>query len=191
MESSFGGFNPYFSPPVSDASWRVLNKVYVLLFSPRTDDEGIYTLQQTDEEGAQHHRVVLFESKEDAERFGGLLEAQDFPKPHVESLEPDIVDEFVTDSGYETAYIPAGAFFLPPESKLNGYNAQSNWRVEGQHPGDLVGIERERENDGYDYNKEKIRMEALFNLFDATSPYESEIDNLDNLDQDDDIWGTH
>ena len=34
--------------------------------------------------------VVLFEDREDAERYAGLLEAQDFPAPQVLSLSPSL-----------------------------------------------------------------------------------------------------
>ena len=51
-------------------------RVHVLLFDAGTDSEGIHSL-----EIAGRTVVLLFENPEDAERYAGLLEAQDFPVP--------------------------------------------------------------------------------------------------------------
>gem|GEM_PF-3889562 len=51
-------------------------QVYVLLFNARSENEGIHTLQIGD-----RNVVLMFESEDDAIRFGGMLEAQDFPNP--------------------------------------------------------------------------------------------------------------
>ena len=64
-----------FPMPSNDESWKSLSRVCVLLFNPRTENEGIYTLQLRVREGCVN-TVVLFEEREDAERFAGLLEAQ-------------------------------------------------------------------------------------------------------------------
>jgi len=64
-----------FPMPGNDKSWMSLSRVCVLLFNPRTENEGIYTLQLRVREGCVN-TVVLFEEREDAERFAGLLEAQ-------------------------------------------------------------------------------------------------------------------
>ena len=49
-------------------------RVHVLLFDAGTDSEGIHSL-----EIAGRTVVLLFENPDDAERYAGLLEAQDFP----------------------------------------------------------------------------------------------------------------
>ena len=51
-------------------------RVHVLLFDAGTDSEGIHSL-----EIAGRTVVLLFENPDDAERYAGLLEAQDFPVP--------------------------------------------------------------------------------------------------------------
>jgi hypothetical protein len=69
--------------------------------------------------------VLLFENPEDAERYAGLLEAQDFPVPTVEGLDREDVELFCRDAGYEARLIEAGfvpgtdeerLFMAPPES---------------------------------------------------------------------------
>ena len=51
-------------------------RVFVLLFNARTENEGIHTIQLGD-----RNKVLMFESEDDATRFGVMLEAQDFPNP--------------------------------------------------------------------------------------------------------------
>ena len=55
--------------------------------------------------------VLLFEDPDDAERYAGLLEAQDFPVPCVEALDREELEKFCAEAGYEARFVPAG--FLP------------------------------------------------------------------------------
>ena len=95
-------------------------RVHVLLFDAGTDSEGMHSL-----EIAGRTVVLLFENPEDAERYAGLLEAQDFPVPTVEALDREDVELFCRDAGYEARLIEAGfvpgtdeerLFMAPPES---------------------------------------------------------------------------
>ena len=80
--------------------------VHVLLFDAGSDQEGIHSLEL-----AGRTVVLLFEQRDDAERYAGLLEAQDFPTPTVEALERDEMERFCEQAGYEARFIPDG--FLP------------------------------------------------------------------------------
>ena len=51
-------------------------KIHVLLYNSGTNDEGIHSIELKGQT-----IVLMFEEKDDAERYCGLLEAQDFPKP--------------------------------------------------------------------------------------------------------------
>lgn len=81
-------------------------RVYVLLFDAGSDQEGIHSLELSG-----RTVVLLFEEHDDAERYAGLLEAQDFPVPTVESLDRDDMELFCEQSGYEGRFVPKG--FLP------------------------------------------------------------------------------
>ena len=81
-------------------------RVHVLLFDAGTDSEGIHSL-----EIAGRTVVLLFENPDDAERYAGLLEAQDFPVPTVEALDREDVDLFCREAGYEARLIESG--FVP------------------------------------------------------------------------------
>ena len=87
--------------------------VHVLLFEAGTDNEGIHSLELNG-----RTVVLLFEERDDAERYAGLLEAQDFPVPSVEAIEREEMELFCGQAGYEARFVPSG--FLPssPEERL-------------------------------------------------------------------------
>jgi len=80
--------------------------VHVLLFDAGSDQEGIHSLELNG-----RTVVLMFEDPDDAERYAGLLEAQDFPVPSVEVIDREELEQFCRDAGYEGRFVPAG--FLP------------------------------------------------------------------------------
>ena len=81
-------------------------RVHVLLYDAGGDQEGIHSIEL-----AGRTVVLLFEDPDDAERYAGLLEAQDFPVPTVEVLDRQEIEIFCSEAGYEARFVPAG--FLP------------------------------------------------------------------------------
>ena len=116
-------------------------RVFVLLFNARTENEGIHTIQTAD-----RNKVLMFESEEDATRFGVLLEAQDFPDPKVEAFDQEEIVEFCRSIDYEWELVPAGALALPPENNVE----KTDWQPDAD-PGlempetDLDRIRRQLE----------------------------------------------
>ena len=100
-------------------------RVFVLLFNARTENEGIHTLKVGD-----RNVVLMFESEDDATRYGLMLEAQDFSSPVVESIESEEIEDFCKDSEYECKIVPEGTLELPPESNLES----TDWQAEGARP---------------------------------------------------------
>lgn len=96
-------------------------RVFVLLFNARTDNEGIHTLRYGDRDV-----VLMFESEDDATRFGVMLEAQDFPSPAVEAFESEEIEEFCEGTGYDCQMVPEGTLTLPPEVNVE----QTDWQPE-------------------------------------------------------------
>jgi hypothetical protein len=108
--------------------WRV----HVLLFDAGGEEEGIHSLELNG-----RTVVLLFEDPDDAERYAGLLEAQDFPVPSVEALDRQEVELFCSQAGYEARFVPAGflpnseedrLLIAPPEHNMD----VTNWREEAQ-----------------------------------------------------------
>ena len=105
-------------------------RVHVLLYDSGEESEGIHSL-----EISGTTIVLMFESSDDAERYSGLLEAQDFPIPSVESLDREEIEAFCREAGYEFRFIESGfipendeerIFLAPPEANLD----VDHWRDE-------------------------------------------------------------
>ncbi len=109
--------------------------MHVLLFDAGSDTEGIHSLELNG-----RTVVLLFEDPDDAERYAGLLEAQDFPMPTVEALERDEIERFCAEAGYEARHVPAGflprseeerLLIAPPEQNMD----VSLWREQAEAAG--------------------------------------------------------
>jgi hypothetical protein len=100
-------------------------RVFVLLFNARTENEGIHTLKIGD-----RNVVLMFESEDDATRYGLMLEAQDFSSPVVEEFDLEEIEGFCNDANYECKMVPDGMLELPPESNLE----ETDWSAEGDRP---------------------------------------------------------
>ena len=75
-------------------------KIFVLLYNPNSDNEGIHSIELKG-----RTIVLMFEEKDDAERYVGLLEAQDFPTPSVEMVNLEEIEDFCNRCDYETRIV--------------------------------------------------------------------------------------
>ena len=80
--------------------------VHVLLYNVGDDQEGIHSI---DLKGKTI--VLMFEDIDDADRYCGLLDAQDFPVPTVERVDQSEIDSFCLEAGYEPRLVKKG--FIP------------------------------------------------------------------------------
>jgi hypothetical protein len=96
-------------------------RVFVLLFNARTENEGIHTIRIGD-----RNKVLMFESQDDATRFGMMLEAQEFPEPTVEEMDVEEIEEFCLGADYDSELIEEGMLALPPEKNVE----QTDWQVD-------------------------------------------------------------
>lgn len=119
-------------------------RVFVLLFHARTDNEGIHTIQVTDPEQGERNLVLMFESEEDATRFGVMLEAQDFPTPTVEAFEEEEIMEFCQEADYECRLIAQGTLVLPPETNVDETDWQPGQPKPSQSDSEFSASELER-----------------------------------------------
>ncbi len=70
--------------------------IFVLLYNFGTEKEGIHSIELKG-----RTIVLMFEDRDDAERYCGLLEAQDFPLPSVELINIDEIKDFCNKLDYE------------------------------------------------------------------------------------------
>jgi Protein of unknown function (DUF3110) len=97
--------------------------VFVLLFNARTDNEGIYSTQVGD-----RNVILMFEQEDDALRYADQLEAEDFPKPTVEGIDPEEIEEFCQDSDYDFIIVTPEMLVTPPSQNLE----ETDWQPDGK-----------------------------------------------------------
>tara|TARA_Y100001970_G_scaffold293138_2_gene438038 strand:+ start:8635 stop:9036 length:402 start_codon:yes stop_codon:yes gene_type:complete len=97
--------------------------VYILLYKSDGSSDGIHSIELNG-----RTIVLMFEDIEDAQRYCGLLEAQDFPLPTVEKISKSEIDSFCSEADYEARFvkknfIPKTAedrlLLSPPEKNLD------------------------------------------------------------------------
>lgn len=135
--------------------------VHVLLFEAGTDNEGIHSLELNG-----RTVVLLFEERDDAERYAGLLEAQDFPVPSVEAIEREEMELFCGQAGYEARFVPSGflpssaeerLLIAPPERNMD----LTHWREETPPPGVPQEPGREGSPESAELEAFRRRLEGL------------------------------
>ena len=74
------------------------------------EDEGAYAV--TDEDGEK--ALYLFEDEDDAERYSGLLEAEDYPEMTVIEVDDELSVKTCEMYGYNYVIITPNEFVIPP-----------------------------------------------------------------------------
>ena len=98
--------------------------VHILLFNAGTDNEGIHTVQMGD-----RNTILMFKEEDDALRYAGLLEAQDFPEPKVESIDSEEVEHFCRQANYDWKIVEPGQLEIPPDKNVEDLDELS-WEKE-------------------------------------------------------------
>ncbi len=123
--------------------------IFVLLYNSGTDKEGIHSIELKGKT-----IVLMFEDKDDATRYCGLLEAQDFPLPTVESINIEDIKDFCIKLDYEFRLVEKNFVPKTPEDRLLISPPQKNLEVEDWNTSD------DNSND-IDLNSIKENLEKL------------------------------
>ena len=99
--------------------------IFVLLYNFGTEKEGIHSIELKG-----RTIVLMFEEKDDAERYCGLLEAQDFPIPSVEMINIDEIRDFCNKLDYECKLVEKNFVPKTAEDRLLISPPQKNLEVE-------------------------------------------------------------
>jgi Protein of unknown function (DUF3110) len=126
--------------------------VFVLLFNARTDNEGIYSTQVGD-----RNVILMFEQEDDALRYADQLEAEDFPKPTVEGIDPEEIEEFCQESDYDCILVTAEMLVTPPSQSVD----ETDWQAEGRKPDRSATTDDEQIDDSIDFEAMRKRLEKL------------------------------
>ena len=123
--------------------------IFVLLYNSGTDKEGIHSIELKG-----RTIVLMFEDKDDATRYCGLLEAQDFPLPTVELIDIEEIKDFCNKLDYECKLVEKNFVPKTAEERLLISPPQKNLGVE-----DWGGDKNNNKN--IDLNTIKENLEKL------------------------------
>ena len=123
--------------------------IFVLLYNCGTEKEGIHSIELKG-----RTIVLMFEEKEDAERYCGLLEAQDFPLPSVEKISIDEIRDFCTKLDYECKLVEKNFVPKTAEDRLLISPPQKNLEMENWD-------EEKSNEENIDLNSIKENLEKL------------------------------
>ena len=123
--------------------------IYVLLYNLGTEKEGIHSIELKG-----RTIVLMFEDKDDAERYCGLLEAQDFPLPSVEIIDIDEIRDFCAKLDYECKLVEKNFVPKSAEDRLLISPPQKNLEVENWNQDEI-------KDDNIDLNSIKENLEKL------------------------------
>ena len=123
--------------------------VFVLLYNFGTEKEGIHSIELKG-----RTIVLMFEDKDDAERYCGLLEAQDFPLPSVELINIDEIRDFCNKLDYESKLVEKNFVPKTAEDRLLISPPQKNLEVENWN-------QKESKDNNIDLNSIKENLEKL------------------------------
>jgi len=99
--------------------------IFVLFYNSGTDKEGIHSIELKG-----RTIVLMFEDKDDATRYCGLLEAQDFPLPTVEMIDIEEIKDFCIKLDYEYRLVEKNFVPKSAEDRLLISPPQKNLEVE-------------------------------------------------------------
>ena len=137
--------------------------VHVLLYDAGQDSGGIHSLELSGQTV-----VLMFENRDDADRYAGLLEAQDFPTPSVEGIDREEIELFCREAGYEARFVSDGfrpqtsderLMLAPPSANRD----VANWQEQdpGQDAGQAQGRASQDESSPQDLDDVRRRLEGL------------------------------
>ena len=97
--------------------------VFVLLYYPGTDQEGIHSLDY----GRAAEGILIFESQADASIYSSKLEALNFPAPTVVPEYRHEVKQFIIDNNYMRIFVESGRGGDAPIGKTNKLPKDHNY----------------------------------------------------------------
>jgi len=129
--------------------------VFVLLYNSGTDKEGIHSIELKG-----RTIVLMFEEKDDATRYCGLLEAQDFPLPTVEMIDVEEIKDFCIKLNYEFKLVEKNFVPKTAEDRLLISPPQKNLKVD-DWDADSYYDKKNNDKKNIDINTIKENLEKL------------------------------
>ena len=120
--------------------WHSLPVVHILVFSPETTDEAVYTTSRRDGDSATNS-FVAFEDLRDAIRTSVTVSDQldGNELPTVDSVDPRVIIFLADSCGYGVEVVPAGSEFEPPATVIEDFRRSYAGEDDGgEDAGDLT-----------------------------------------------------
>ena len=78
--------------------------VYIILFNPDTDREGVHSIEFPKDSG--HNMILAFESKAECEQFSRSLKEQHFFDPTPQEMKLEFLENYCEQIGVEVQVVP-------------------------------------------------------------------------------------
>lgn len=78
--------------------------VFIVLFNPDTDREGVHTLEYP--VGSGLNKILAFESKEECEQFAASLKEQQFFDPKPQEMNLEALEDYCDQIGVDIQVVP-------------------------------------------------------------------------------------
>lgn len=88
------------------------NDVYVILFNPGTEKEGVHTVEYP--RGSGNNVIMAFELKAECQKFSNVLEDQQFYEPFAQEVNLDFLETYCKSLGVFVQVVPEGMDIRPP-----------------------------------------------------------------------------
>jgi hypothetical protein len=135
------------------AKFSSVQRVWALIFNPRTPNEGIYSQTHLSEDNNITQLVLSFELEDDAERYAEMLTLQDMPKATPVEMATSTLLEFCDGSGYLFGLIKRDQVVIPPEANVEKFE----WNLSASE--EAAGLD---EGTGQPLDSQKQALERLF-----------------------------
>eukprot|EP00555_Chaetoceros_dichaeta_P003524 CAMPEP_0198249438 /NCGR_PEP_ID=MMETSP1447-20131203/970_1 /TAXON_ID=420782 /ORGANISM="Chaetoceros dichaeta, Strain CCMP1751" /LENGTH=228 /DNA_ID=CAMNT_0043934073 /DNA_START=400 /DNA_END=1086 /DNA_ORIENTATION=- len=103
--------------------------VYIIVYNPDTDDQGVHTLEVP--KGSGSNFILAFESEMECYRFCALLKEQQFFDPKVQEIKfASLEDHCESLPGVSVQPIPKGMNLKPPTERVDELDLNPNRDIE-------------------------------------------------------------
>lgn len=98
------------------------SNVYVILFNPDTENEGVHTVEYP--RGSGNNVILAFESEAECDSFSSVLKDQEFYEPFTQEVNLDFLETYCKSLGVFVQVVPEGMDIRPPTESVEnlGHN---------------------------------------------------------------------
>lgn len=127
------------------------DEVYIILFNPDTDREGVHTIEFPKESG--NNMILAFESHLECQQFSASLKEQQFFDPTPQQMNLEALENYCVQIGVEVQVIPKGMGMnlTPPKESVLNLGLNPNLEQEMKMLDYLFEISSSEDEDDDDY----------------------------------------